>query len=263
MCSHLPSSLIFSIATLLISPEHIRDMPTCFCTDYGCRDWDGVDSSTGEPKGRSLSAKTYKTHQLSEKTKMYNEAQEEADAIVERQIEEMTEFIAATTLADGVSGTSECPGGRLWAAHPGTHPPHFGCQPAPRHNPQPQAGSRRSREANILLTLADLETSIQDLANDANPRLGALTFPSANKPPSAFPLSDLMTRSGNLRNDLGNITYKAPGVTLSKEAISKKLDDLDKRLSYARKKWLEALSAVREEQTPTHENIFDSSACSF
>ena len=70
-----------------------------------------MDSATGEPKGRSLSAKTYKTHQLSEKTKMYNEAQQEADDVVNRQIEEITEFIAATTLADGVSGTSDRPGG--------------------------------------------------------------------------------------------------------------------------------------------------------
>ena len=142
-------------------------------------------------------------------------------------------------------------------AHPGAHPTQY----APSHNPQPQAGSRRSHEANILLTLADLEASIQDLANDTNPHLDALSLPSAKKLPTAFPLSDLITRSSDLRSDLDNITYKAPSVTLSKEAISKKLDVLNKRLTSARKKWLQALSAVREEQTPTHENIFDSSAC--
>ena len=118
VCSRLPSSLIFFQSTLSFdSPERTHNMPTCFCTDHGCRDWGGVDSSTGEPKGRSLSAKTYKTHLLSEKTKMYNEAQQEADVVVERQIEEIAEFIAANTLADGVSGTSACPGGRLWATN--------------------------------------------------------------------------------------------------------------------------------------------------
>lgn len=196
---------------------------------------------------------------------MYNEAQQEADAVVERQVEEIAEFIAATTLADGISGTSDCPGGRMWATndegtHPGTHPTHFESQPS-SHNPQPQAGSRRSREASILLSLADLEASIQDLFNDANPRLDALSLPFANNQPASFPLSDLTTRSSNLRTELDNITYKAPSVALPKEAILKKLDDLDKRLSYARKKWLRALSAVREEQTPTHGTIFDSSMC--
>ncbi len=237
-------------------------MPNCFYTIHGCCDWGGMDSSTGQPKGRLLSAKAYKTHQLSEKTKMYNEAQQEADAVVERQVEEIAKFIAATTLADGISGTSDCPGGHMWATnnegtHPGTHPTRFESQP-PSHNPQPQAGSRCSREASILLSLADLEASIQDLFNDSNPRFDALSLLFANNQPASFPLSDLMTRSSNLRTELDNITNKALTVALPKEAILKKLDDLDKRLSYARKKWLQALSAVQEEQTLTHGTIFDS-----
>lgn len=232
-------------------------MPLCFCTVHGCRDSAGTDPSTGQPKGRELSARIVKSHQIDERTSAYKVAEKEAEDTLEGKIAEITEFLAANTLAGEVSGPSLHPGGRLWAGDNEGVNPEIQSTMAKLSGPQPQMGSRRSREASILSCLADLEASITDLVLEAHSRLDTLVLPSANSSHPPFPLGDLITRSSDIRAELENITYKGPATSASKQAITKKLDELDERLSKAKNTWKHAFVIIQKAHTPTHGIMYD------
>ncbi|KAF8886711.1 hypothetical protein CPB84DRAFT_1749903 [Gymnopilus junonius] len=91
-------------------------MPICFCKTAGCLDHGGIDRVSGEPKGCKVDYRTYEKHAMYEdRARRFEDTQKRSDEAVEAQLEEITSFLSANTLADNVSGTSAGAGGHLWA----------------------------------------------------------------------------------------------------------------------------------------------------
>jgi hypothetical protein len=90
-------------------------MPTCFCAAYGCCSSGGKDPLSHKPFGRKVDGRTFKAHTLADKQAAFRAAEENAEAVLTAQIEEITAHLSASVLADKVSGPSSIPGGRLWS----------------------------------------------------------------------------------------------------------------------------------------------------
>ena len=120
-------------------------MPLCLCVSGGCHARGGTDLSFSKPKGLNISA--HAKHTLEDKILIVQEAENRAQATVDSQLEEITSYLSATTLADCVSGPSNGSGGRLWSRADGDEaifPSHklanFGSSDCPEHNSRyPQA----------------------------------------------------------------------------------------------------------------------------
>ena len=80
-------------------------MPLCFCISGGCRERGGI-SLSGKHKGLSISARLLEKHALEDKILAVKEADQKAQAAVDSQLEEITTYLSASTLADRVSGSS-------------------------------------------------------------------------------------------------------------------------------------------------------------
>ena len=204
----------------------------------------------------------YRQHALEDKKATYSKAQEDADATVEAQIQEITTHLSAHTLADNVSGPSREPGGSLWFRETGdidphtlsNNPPHPSVTPdqtqpnhqhppscpspspfPPTHSPPKKPGSNRLREQEIILSLSELESDVQKLFNEVQKGLAGLGRLSPGGPPHPFPLLSFFQMSGKFMLELDTITLKKPAVLAMKDSISRKLQQIDHTLQSAKR----------------------------
>ena len=262
-------------------PLHFS-MPTCFCATHGCFS-SGKDPISDKPLGRNVDGRTYKAHTVADRQAAFHAAEENTDAVLTAQIEEITAHLSASVLADKVSGPSLVPGGRLWSRNssedhqsdhdyptstkqtggpsssvthhsPPSHSSSSQSLPTFLHSPPRQTGSRRFREAELIARLSELEQDVDALCERALEGLIRLGRPSSSGPPILFPLSELIQSSRSLKDKLETVTFKGPAVHALKTSISSKLQNINAKLVAAKKDWNQKLSDIREMKTP-HEGV--------
>ena len=91
-------------------PLHFS-MPTCFCVTRGCYSSGGKDPISHKALGRNVDGRTYKAHTVADRQAAFRAAEENTEAVLTSQIEEITAHLSASVLADSVSGPSLVPGG--------------------------------------------------------------------------------------------------------------------------------------------------------
>jgi hypothetical protein len=253
-------------------------MPTCFCVTRGCCSSGGKDPISHEPLGRNVDGRTYKAHTLADRQAAFRAAEENTEAVLTAQIEEITAHMSASVLADRVSGPSPLPGGPLWSrcgsedhhsnnefsssikqtGGPSTSPSSqiLSSQslPTSSHSPR-QTGSRRSREVGLIACLSELEQEVNILRERALEGVTRLGSPSSSGPPTLFPLSELLQSSRCLKEELEKVTFKGPAVLDLKTSISSKLQKIDAKLVAAKKDWNQKLSIIKAMKTPIHEGV--------
>jgi hypothetical protein len=217
-------------------------MPTCFCAAYGCCSSGGKDPLSHKPFGRKVDGRTFKAHTLADKQAAFRAAEENAEAVLTAQIEEITAHLSASVLADKVSGPSSIPGGRLWSRNgsevhesnnefsssikqtggpslsplspsrsPRSNWSSSQSLPTSSHSPR-QTGTRRSQEVELIACLSELEQEVNTLRERALEELTRLGRPSSSGPPILFPLSELLQYSRHLKEELEMVTFKGPAV---------------------------------------------------
>ena len=243
-----------------------------------------MDPISKKPRGKDVSTRMLKAHTAADRQIALQAAEQNTMATIETQIEEVTAYLSATVLADEVSGPSPTPGGSLWSrldnyegippqdkpaatpkracpqpspALPASYDSHSSSHPRapspnlnPLHSPPRQAGSRSSREAKIIASLADIEVEVDALHCKALDNLAHLGQPSSSGPPTSFPLADLFLSSKDLKSRLETITFKAHAVLELKGSILRKLQYIDSKLTTAKKVWNEELSNIKAMMTP-------------
>lgn len=233
-------------------------MPICFCTSSGCSRLGGIDPITGRARGILQSTRTLKTHSLKDKRDAFHAAEQKVEEVVEAEIEEISTLLSASVLADEVSGPSGDSVGSLWSrdssfsnngnATPITQSPSsFSSDPS---HPPRQAGSRRSRETQILSCLSDIEVEVNALISDSKTALTLLGIPSIGTP--QFPLLNLFDTLDSLKGQLDDIKFNSPPVLELKDSISRKLLLNEKNLTNAKKQWMLALLDIKTINTPIH-----------
>jgi hypothetical protein len=266
-------SLSFSKCSGL--PLHFS-MPTCFCVTRGCYSTGGKHPVTHKPLGRNVDGRTYKAHTLSDKQAAFRAAEENSEAVLTAQIDEITAHLSASVLADNVSGPSLAPG-PLWSRNGSrsnndlsssirqtdgpssspssmTHPPSssFQSPPTPSHSPPRQTGGRRFREVELIAFLSELEQRVDILCERALEGLARLGRPLSSGAPTLFPLLELLQSSRSLKDELDTVTFKGPAVFDLKTSISSKLQKIHTKLVAAKKDWNQKLSDIKAMKTPTH-----------
>lgn len=273
--THIIAVLFFSFTTAL-------SMPTCFCVTHGCCSSSGKDPISDKPLGRNVDGRTYKSHTIADRQAAFHAAEESTEAVLAAQIEEITARLSASVLADNVSGPSLVPGGPLWSRNSSedhqsnnnfptstkqtggpssspssmTHHSPSSSQSLPTFSYSPrQSGSRRSREAELIACLSELEQEVDTLCERALEGLTRLGCPSYSGPPTLFPLSELFQSSRDLKDELETVTFKGPAVCDLKTSISSKLQKIDAKLVAAKKDWNQKLSDIKAMKTPIHEGV--------
>jgi len=244
-------------------------MPACLCVTYNCG-------------GTIVDTRTFRNHRNLDQKAAFHAAERNTEATVDSQIEEITAYLSASVLADEVSGPLQMPGGSLWSRPDSSedYPPQDKSSFAPKatqarplspnplarnshidlHRPNPnqpsshcpprQPGSRRSREAEILACLADIEVEVDALKREASERLAHVGKPSSSGPPPPFPLRDLSPLFGDLKSRLETISHKGPAVSALKNSILNKLHTIEIGVTTARKVWKEELADIKAAKTP-------------
>ena len=242
-----------------------------------------MDPISKKPRGKAVSTRMLKAHTVADRQAAFHAAEQNTMATFEIQIEEVTAYLSATVLTDEVSGPSLTPGGSLWSrldnyesippqdkptpapkqacpqpsmlpasygSHPSSHPRVPSPSLTPLHSLSPQAGSRCSREARIIASLANIEVEVDALHHEALDNLAHLGQPSSSGPPTSFPFADLFLSSKDLKSRLETIMFKAPAVIELKGSILRKLQYIDYKLTTAKKVWNEGLSNIKAMMTP-------------
>lgn len=240
-------------------------MPLCFCTSFGCSSLGGLDPITGKPRGIKQDSRTFKTHSLKDKREAFHAAEQKIEEAVEDEIEEISAYLAASVLADKVSGPPENPAGSLWSrdnsfSSESKATPDIQSSSRPHHPHHALAGSRRSREAQILSCLSDIEVEVNSLHSESKMSLNHLGLPSAGGP-TPFPLLNLLDVSSSLKSQLDGIKFKSPAVLELKDTISRKLLLNEKNLTDAKKQWTRTLSDIKTINTPIHGTPYET--CTF
>ena len=263
-------------------------MPTCFCVTHGCCASGGKDPISAKPLGRNVDGRTYKAHTVADRQAAFHAAEENTEALLTAQIEEITAHLSASVLADNVSGPSLVPGGPLWSRNhsedrqsdndfPTSMKQTFGSSSSPLsvthhsppsrssfpsqglttspHSPPRQTGSRRSRETELIACLSELEQEVNTLRDRALEGIARLGHPSSSGPPTLFPLSELLQSSRSLKDEIETVTFKGPAVLELKTSISSKLQKIDAKLVAAKKDWNQKLSDIKAMKTPIHEGV--------
>ena len=231
-------------------PQHFS-MPTCFCVSHGCCSSSSRDPISDKPLERNVDGHTYKAHTVANRQAAFHAAEENTEAILTAQIEEITTHLSASVLADNVLGPSLVPGGPLWSrnssedhqsndyfltsssplfmAHHSTPSCLSSSQslPTSSHSSPHQTGPRRFQEAKLITCLSELEQEVNTLCKRALESLAYLGCPSSSGPPTLFPLLKLLQSSRSLRGELQTVTFKGPAVHALKILISVKLQKID------------------------------------
>ena len=124
--------------------------------------------------------------------------------------------------------------------------------PTSSNSPARQAGSRRSRENDILTSLADIEVEVNALYCEALNSLTRLGQPSPSGLPSSFPLAGLLLLSKDLKFRLEIIAFKGPAVLEVQDSIFHKLKNVDHKLMTVKRVWNEKLATIKTTKTPVH-----------
>ena len=250
-------------------------MPLCFCDSHGCSSAGGTDPVSHKPQGKNVDTRTFKAHSVADRQAAFHAAEKNIETTIDTQIEEITAYLLASVLADEVSGPSRSPGSSLWSRHNDFEGslPHdkpiatqkrahsqlstpplaaHNSRPTSLHSPARQAGSRRSRENDILASLADIEVEVDALYREALNSLTRLGQPSPSGPPSSFPLAGLLLLSKDLKSRLEIITFKGPAVLEVQDSIFHKLKNVDRKLMTAKRVWNEELATIKTTKTPVH-----------
>jgi hypothetical protein len=262
-------------------------MPTCFCVTHGCCSSGGNDPISHKPLGRNVDGRTYKAHTVADRQAAFRAAEENTEAVLTAQIEEITAHLSASVLADSVSGPSLVPGGPLWSRNcsedhqsnndfstsmkqtglspspssmihhspPSRSSPFSQSLPTSPYSPPRQTGSRRSREAELIVCLSELEQKVNTLRKRALEGLVRLGRPSSSGPPTLFPLSELLQSSRSLRDELETVTFKGPAILALKTSITSELQNIDAKLFAAKKDWNQKLSDIKAMKTPIHKGV--------
>lgn len=200
----------------------------------------------------------------------------EDDANQQEQLDQLTSFMARTTLLDQISGPSTIEGGRLWGnsfCESENLPLSPGCNPSsPSRNQQPKNRpisassntpadtsdtSSRSRVADLLSCLSQLETEIRAFALEAGSKLDHVHRPSSKGPPKPFPLQNLIQKSAKFQDRLDVITFKGVDVVLRKNSITAELHHVVRCLEEAQTMWDARLSKIARIKAPSHGVLYD------
>ena len=90
-------------------------MPICFCVTHGCCSSGGNDTISHKPLGRNVDGHTYKAHTVADRQAAFHAAEENTEAVLTTQIEEIIAHLSESVLVDSISGPSLVPGGPLWS----------------------------------------------------------------------------------------------------------------------------------------------------
>ena len=240
-----------------------------------------MDPISGKPQGVRVSPKTFQSHSLDDQVAAYEKAKEQADKAIEDQVEQISIYLAAQTIADNVSGPPTSSGGRLWSrrtgkdtvtftttkASPkpifssGQHTPPCTNSSNPSSSPPsrtpPKPSTPRHRETEVLACLSDLRVDVKVLEDEASARLDVIQMPPARGPPATFPLLDLIDRLDALKGRLTTISFKSPAVATAWEDISASIYFIEKRLVRAKKDWARDLATIKATHTPKTGIPFD------
>ena len=256
-------------------------MPFCFCVSHGCSKAMGMDPISHKPRGKNVDSRTFKAHLVADRQAALCAAEQNTEASIDTQIEEITTYLSSCVLADEVSGPLRNPGGSLWSRNddfehcppqdkpivattpkrvhpqlstplPSIHNSYPNSCPTSLHSPPRQAGSRRSREDEIRASLTVIEAEVGALYHETLNSLACLSKPSTSGPPSSFPLADLFLLSNDLKSRLDIITFKGPAVLELKGSIFLKLQNIDRKLTIAKIVWKEELANIRAMKTPAY-----------
>lgn len=252
-------------------------MPFCYCTSGGCREGGGIGAFSDKAKGRNISSSLRQKHTLEDKLAAFKETEEQAQAAVDAQLEEITLHLSSTTLADRVTGSTSNPGGRLWLrddsdeAFLPTHdmPNSLKFQTCPDRRAHPSGArssvprctpssppTRRSRHDEVFSCLSDLESEVEEIVDDVSLCLASLV-PCLPTGPSPFPLIDRFYALDSLKDRLATITFGGPSCRALKDNISTRLASAEASLHFAKRQWDDGVSATRVKQTPTYGIFYD------
>ena len=202
-----------------------------FCVTHSCCSSGGNDPISHKPLGRNVDGRTYKAHTVTDRQAAFCAAEENTEAVLTAQIEEITAHLSASVLADSISGPSLVPGGPLWSRNcsedhqsnnnfstsmkqtglspspssiihhspPSRSSPFSQSLPTSLHSPPCQTGSRRSREAKLITCLSELEQKVNTLRERALEGLVHLGCPLSSGPPTLFPFWNYCNLQGALR----------------------------------------------------------------
>ena len=73
-----------------------------------------MDPISHQPRGKNVDTRTYKAHSVADRQAALRAAEQNAEATIDTQIEEISTYLAACVLTDEVSGPSQSPGSSLW-----------------------------------------------------------------------------------------------------------------------------------------------------
>ena len=103
-------------------PQHFS-MPTCFCVTHSCCSSGSKGPISSKPLGRNVNGCMYKAHTVANRQAAFHAAEENTEAVLAAQIEEITTHLSASVLADNVLGPSLVSGGSLWSRNSSEDPP--------------------------------------------------------------------------------------------------------------------------------------------
>ncbi|KAF8801720.1 hypothetical protein BYT27DRAFT_7114249 [Phlegmacium glaucopus] len=238
-------------------------MHTCFCVAHGCYSSGGKDPISDKPLGRNVDGRTYKAHTVADRQAAFHAAEENTEAVLATQIEEITAHLSASVLADNVSGPSLVPGGPLWSRNSSDHPSDNDFPTSLKQTGGPSSSpssmthhSPPSRlKAELIACLSELEQEVDTLHERALEGLAHLGCPSSSGPPTLFPLSELLQSPRSLKDKIETVTFKGPAVHDLKTSVSSKLQKINAKLVAAKKDWNQKLSDIRAMKTPIHEGV--------
>lgn len=226
----------------------------CKCTVNRCSDYTGG--------GRTLCAKTYKKHQLDERSAnistLYNQAQELSEKALRTQIEDVSAQLSASTLSDEVSGSSDIPGGRLWGKEPSSKDHR---EPTPdrsssmiqpslprKSTPQCSTPPRRDQEDLVLEHLRDLDQAAETLLKKIASDVLSMKFPSAKNATTVFPLEAHFEALARFSDQLGMVSLKSLEVMNQLKSIEVKLEKSLAHLNNAKTAWGSKLKRLDAEK---------------
>ncbi|KAF8878987.1 hypothetical protein CPB84DRAFT_1751769 [Gymnopilus junonius] len=202
------------------------------------------------------------------------------------QLEEITSFLSANTLADNVSGTSAGAGGHLWARctpegddysdetlpdndtlheHSGTSTrksqtvrSQRDCKQKKARSPSPHASPwPTTQEVRIVSLLSVLCNEVDKFGKEVSSQLDRLEPPSFSGPPPPIPLVSSFEELQSFKDHLRSITLRGQNSVMLQQDISKTLHLIEESLEGGEKQWNQELEKIRKEQSPQQGIAFD------
>jgi hypothetical protein len=252
-------------------------MPFCYCTSGDCCEGGGIDVFSDKAKSRNISSSLCQKHTFEDKLVAFKETEEQAQAAVDAQLEEITLHLSSATLADHVTSPMSNPGGRLWFRGDSDEallssqdmPNLLKSQTCPDRRAH-TSGARssvsqctpsslptcRSQHNEVFSCLSDLESEVKKIVDDVSLHLASLVscLPAG---PSPFPLIDHLYALDSLKDCLATITFGGPSCQALKDNISTRLASAEASLHFAKRQWDNGVAATCVKQTPIYGIFYD------